>query len=82
MPDVSSGYSHVDANSDGSEQSLDEKFGIPAVRTPGVKKANEAAKPPRSDPGPRRSNRDRKSVQRLTYDGYVAHHRAYMAKVV
>ena len=53
MPDVSSGYSHVDADSDGSEQSLDEEFGIPAVRTPGVKKANEAAKPPRNDLGPR-----------------------------
>ena len=41
MPDVSSGYSHVDADSDGSEQSLDEEFGIPAVKTPGVRKAND-----------------------------------------
>ena len=32
MPDVSSGYSHVDADSDGSEQSLDEEFGIPTVK--------------------------------------------------
>ena len=47
-----------------------------------MKKANEAAKPPRSDPGLRRSNKNMNSVQRLTYDGYVAHYRAYMAKVV
>jgi len=82
MPDVSSGYLHVDADSDGSKKSLDEEFGIPAVRTLGVKKANEAAKPPRSDPGPHRLNRNRNSLQRLMYDGYVAHHNAYMAKVV
>ena len=35
MMSVSSGSSHVDVDSDGSEQSLDEEFGIPAVRTPG-----------------------------------------------
>ena len=75
MPDVSSGYLHVDADSDGSEQSLDEDFGIPAVKTPSVRKANEAA-------NLRRSGRNKNPVQRFTYDGYVAHHRAYMAKVV
>ena len=32
MADVSSGSSHADMDSDGSEQSLDEEFGIPAVR--------------------------------------------------
>lgn len=75
MPGVSLEYSHVDVDSDGSEQSLYEEFGILVVRTPGVKKANEVAKP-------RRSNMAKNSVQRLTYDGYVAHYRAYMAKVV
>ena len=30
----------------------------------------------------RRSGRNKNPVQRFTYDGYVARHRAYMAKVV
>ena len=57
MADVSSGFSHADMDSDGSEQSLDEEFGIPVVRTPGVRKAREDARGQRSDPGPRRSSR-------------------------
>lgn len=82
MADLSSGFSHVNGDSDGSEQSLDEEFGIPAVKTPGVKKAQEDARGQRSDPGPRRSGRAKNPVQRLTYDGYVAHHKAFMAKVI
>jgi hypothetical protein len=82
MPDISTRYSHVDGESSGSEQSLDEEFGIPAIKTPGVRKANVANRIPRTDPGPRRSTRERRLVQRLIYDGYVAHHYAYMAKVV
>ncbi|MCO5594866.1 hypothetical protein L7F22_048901 [Adiantum nelumboides] len=65
MTSVPSGSSHIDTDSDGSDQSLDEEFGIPPVRTP----------------GPRRSNRVRFPVERLTYDGYVTNHYAYMAKV-
>ncbi|CAK9223277.1 unnamed protein product, partial [Sphagnum troendelagicum] len=34
MPDISVGYSHVDGESSGSEQSLDEEFGIPTIKTP------------------------------------------------
>ena len=61
---VSSSSSHVDADSDGSEQSLDEEFDIPTVRTPGVRKANEVAKfPTSSDPGPRRSGRVKNPVK-------------------
>ena len=82
MADVSSGSSHADMDSDGSEQSLDEEFGIPAVRTPSVRKAQEDARGQRSDPGPRRSGRVKNPIKRLTYDGYVAHHKAYMAKVI
>ena len=41
MPNLSIGYEDMDANSSGSEHSLDEKFGIPSVKTPGVKKALE-----------------------------------------
>jgi hypothetical protein len=82
MPDIFAGYSHVDGKSSGSEQSLDEKSGIPAIRTPGVKRANVANRTPWTDPGPRRSTRERRPVQKLIYDGYVARHYAYMAKVV
>jgi hypothetical protein len=32
--------------------------------------------------GPRRSTRERRPVQRLIYDGYVACHYAYIVKVV
>jgi hypothetical protein len=80
MPNISTGYSHVDGESSGSEQSLDEEFGIPAIRTPGVKRINATNKTPRTDLGPRKSTRERRPVQRLIYDGYVVRH--YMAKVV
>ena len=43
MADLSSGSSHANMDSNGSDQSLDEEFGIPAVRTPGVRKAQEDA---------------------------------------
>ena len=39
MPNLSAGYEDVDANSSGSKHILDEEFGIPSVKTPGVKKA-------------------------------------------
>jgi hypothetical protein len=60
MLDISAGYSHVDGESSGSEQSLDEEFGIPTIRTPGVKRANVANRTPRTYPGPRRSTRERR----------------------
>ena len=63
MADVSSGFSHADMDSDGSKQSLDEEFGVPVVRTPGVRKAREDARGQRSDLGPRRSGRVKNLVQ-------------------
>ena len=47
----------VDGESSGSEQDLDEEFGILAIRNVGAKKAQLARKVPRSDPRPRRSRR-------------------------
>jgi hypothetical protein len=82
MLDISAGYSHVDGESSGSEQSLDEELGIPAIRTPSVRRANASNRTPQTDPGPHRSTRERRPVQRLICDGYVARHYAYMAKVV
>jgi hypothetical protein len=59
MPNISAGYSHVDGESSGSEHSLDEEFRIPAIRTPSVRRANPANRTPQTDPGPRRSTRER-----------------------
>ncbi|MCO5593034.1 hypothetical protein L7F22_047039 [Adiantum nelumboides] len=66
-----------DGNSSGSEHSLDEEFGIPSVKTPGVKKALQGIHEKL-----RRSGRHKNPVDRLTYDSYVARHCAYMAKIV
>ncbi len=82
MPDIYAGYSHVDGESSGFEQNVDEEFGIPAIKTLGVRRANATNRTPRTDPGPCRSTRERRPVQRLIHDGYVARHYAYMAKVV
>ena len=81
MPELSAGFD-FDGESSGSEQSLDEEFNIPIVRTLGTKKAQLTGKAPESDPEPRRFGRNRLPVQRLSYDSYVAHHCAYMAKIV
>jgi hypothetical protein len=59
MLDISAGYSHVNGESSGSEQSLDEEFGIPAIRTPSVRRANAANRTPRTNPGPRTFTRER-----------------------
>ena len=81
MPELSAGFD-VDGESSGSEQSLDEEFGIPAIRSLGAKKAQSIGKAFGSDPRPRKSGRERVLMQRLTYDSYVACHCAYMAKIV
>jgi hypothetical protein len=65
MLDISAGYSHVDGESSGSEQSLDEEFGIPAIRTLGVRRANATNRTPWTDPSPCRSTKERRPVQRL-----------------
>jgi hypothetical protein len=59
MPDISTRYSHVDGDSSGSEQNLDEEFGIPAIRTPGVRRTNAANRTPWTDPSPCRSTREK-----------------------
>ena len=74
---MSAGYDDVDGHSSGSKHSLDEEFGIPSVKSPGVKKALQGMHEKL-----RRSGRHRALVDRLNYDSYVAHHCAYMAKIV
>ena len=66
MPDVSARHSHVDGESSGSERSLDEEFGILAVRTPGVRRANAAAaRTPQTYPGPHRSKQGEKMTSEI-----------------
>ena len=77
MPDMSGGHS-----SSGSEQSLNEELGIPAVVTPGVQRTKTTLRTPGSDPGVRRSTRVKYPVNRLRYDSYTSHHYAYMVKAI
>ncbi len=44
--------------------------------------AKKVLKTPDNNNGVRRSTRVKYHVQRLTYDGFVAHHNAYMVKVI
>jgi hypothetical protein len=55
---------------------------IPSVTTPGAWMAKKALKTPDNNNGVRRSTRVKYPVQILTYDGFVAHHYAYMVKVI
>ena len=82
LPNLSAGHDDVHADSSGSDHSLDEEFGIPSIKTPGVRKMHAGNRAPGSDPGQRRSERVRNPVQRLSYDSYVASHCAFMAKIV
>jgi hypothetical protein len=44
--------------------------------------AKKALKTPDNSNGVRRSTQVKYHVQRLTYDGFVAHHYAYMVKII
>ena len=62
---------------DGSTPSLDSEFGVPIMRTPGVKKALSSASEKL-----RRSSREKNPVTRLGYNEYMAHHYAFAMKAV
>jgi hypothetical protein len=59
-----------------------EESRIPSVTTPGTQMAKKALKTPDNNNGVRRSIRVNYPVQILTYDGFVAHHYAYMVRVI
>ncbi len=79
---TSSRNPHVDGGSTDSEKSEGKESRITSVTTPGTRMAKKALKTPDNNNGVRRSTRIKYPVQRLTYDGFVAHHYAYMAKVI
>ncbi|MCO5590783.1 hypothetical protein L7F22_044758 [Adiantum nelumboides] len=82
MPNVTTEHDDVNGHSSGSKHSLDEELGIPSVRTLGVRRLHAEIKALGSNAEPFRSGINRYPVDRLTYDGYVAKHFAFMTKVV
>jgi hypothetical protein len=74
--------SHVDGESSDSEKSEGEESRITLVTTLGAWMAKKVLKTPDNNSGVRRSTRIKYLVQRLTYDNFVAHHYAYMVRVI
>jgi hypothetical protein len=79
---TSSNNSHVDGESSDLEKSVGEESRILSVTTLGARMAKKALKTSDNNNGMRRSTRVEYPVQRLTYDGCVAHHYAYMVRVI
>jgi hypothetical protein len=73
---------HVDDESSDLEKSVSGESRIPSVITLGAQMAKKALKTPDNNNGVRRSTQVKYHVQRLTYDGFVAHHYAYMVRVI
>jgi hypothetical protein len=65
-----------------SEKSVGEESIIPSVTILGARMAKKVLKTPDNNSGVQRSTRIKYLVQRLTYDGFVAHHYAYMVRVI
>jgi hypothetical protein len=59
-----------------------EESRILSVTIPGARMAKKALKASDNNSGMRRSTRIKYLVQILTYDGFVAHHYAYMMKII
>jgi hypothetical protein len=59
-----------------------EESKIFSITTPETRMAKKALKTPNNNNGVRRSTRVKYPVQRFTYDGFVAHHYAYMVRVI
>ncbi|MCO5573732.1 hypothetical protein L7F22_027506 [Adiantum nelumboides] len=80
MPNVTTEHDDVDGHLSGSEHSLDEELSIPSIRTQGVRRLHVEKKASGSNEKPHRFGRNEYQVDRLTYDGYVEEHFAFMAK--
>jgi hypothetical protein len=73
---------HVDGELNDSEKSVGEESRIPSVTTPRAWMAKKVLKTPDNNSGMRRSTQVKYLVQKLTYDGFVAHHYAYMVRLI
>jgi hypothetical protein len=79
---TSSRSPRVDDESSDSEKNVGEESKILSITTPGARMAKKALKTPDDNNGIQRSTQVKYHVQRLTYDGFVAHHYAYMVRVI
>jgi hypothetical protein len=79
---TSSRNPRVDDESNDSKKSVDEESRILLVTTPGAQMANKTLETPNNNNAVRRSTRVKYLIQKLTYDGFVFHHYAYMVKVI
>jgi len=79
---TSSRNSHVDDESSDSEKSEGKESRIISITTHGARMAKKALKTPDNNSGVRRSTRVKCPVQIFTYDGFIAHHYAYMVRVI
>jgi hypothetical protein len=79
---TSSRNPHADDELSDLEKNVGEESRIPSVTTLRAWMAKKALKTPDNNNGVQRSTRVKYPVQRLTYDGFVAHHYAYMVRVI
>jgi len=79
---TSSRSPHLDDESCDLEKNVGEESRIPSIITLRVRMAKKVLKTPNNNNGVRRSTRVKYLVQRLTYDGFVAHHYAYMVRII
>ncbi len=61
---------------------MGEESRISSIITPGARMAKKVLKTPNNNNGVRRSTRVKYPVQIFTYDGFIAHHYAYMVKII
>ncbi len=79
---TSSKNPHVDVESSDSENSVDEESKVLSITIFRAWRAKKALKTFDNNSGLQRSTRVKYDVQRLTYDGFVTHHYAYMVRVI
>ncbi len=78
---TSSKNSHVDDESTDLEKNVGEESRIPSITIPGAWMAKKTLKTSNNN-RVRRSTKVKYPIQRLTYDGFVAHCYAYMVRVI
>jgi hypothetical protein len=73
---------HVDGKSSDLKKSVNEESKVPLVTTPGARMANKVLKTLDNNNGVQRSTQIKYPIQKITYDGFVAYHYAYIVRVV
>jgi hypothetical protein len=73
---------HVDGESNDSKKNVDEESKVLLVIIFKVRMAKKTFKTPDNNIGIQKSTRIKYFIQKLTYDGFVAHHYIYMLKLI